>query len=187
MAAVVGSGCGLGVRGTSRGGRGGAEGCRDGGWRWWGLRGGFVEQMMCLDEHACSSLRDSVFWAVDHRPGLLLAWVAVFKVTTAVWMLDEALVVVFWPFAAGVAAVVGSDVAVVTGGSGCGTGGWGLCWSVVGQPGSQCHCSRGAGACFEAGEGAVVAVVDSDDSADGGCAGIVSSDVADSGGSAGVV
>jgi hypothetical protein len=52
---------------------------------------------------------------------------------------DMAVVVVPEVFAAGVAAVVGSDVAVARGGSGCREGARGLSWEVVGQPRDQCR------------------------------------------------
>ena len=156
-------------------------------WGRWGWQGCSVECTTRSDERVRTTSHNGVSWAVDRRCGLPGACVAVFEVATAVWVLDGVLVVVFRPFAAGVAVVVGSDVAVVTGGSGCGTGGWGLCWSVVGRPGSQRRHSRGTGACFEAGEGTVVAVVDSVDSTDGGCAAVVDGDVADNGGDDGLV
>jgi hypothetical protein len=49
-----------------------------------------------------------------------------------VWVLAVAQTVVPGVVLAGVAAVVGGDVAFATGGSGFERGGWGLGWSVVG-------------------------------------------------------
>ena len=97
-------------------------------------------------------------------------------------MLDEALAVVSEVAVAGIAAVVGSDVAVATGGSGCGTRGWGVCSGAVGRLGRVCRRFRAAGASFEAGGKVVVVVVNNVGCADGGCADVVSGDVADSGG-----
>ena len=84
---------------------------------------------------------------------------------------------------AGVTTVIGSDMAAEQCSSGLETRGWGA----GGQPGSQCHCLRGAGGCFEAGEGIVVVVVNDDGIADGGCAGVVSGDTAALAGKGGLV
>lgn len=75
-------------------------------------------------------------------------------------MLDEARVVVLGVVAAGFVAVVGGDVAVATGGSGCRRGGWGACWG-----------GR------KTGRDTVVDVVDNVDNVDGGCAAVVIDDV----------
>jgi hypothetical protein len=48
-----------------------------------------------------------------------------------VWVLDTALVVVSEVVIAKVAAVVGGDVAAITGDSGCERRGWGLCCGAV--------------------------------------------------------
>ena len=102
-----------------------------------------------------------------------------------IWMLGEALAVVSGVVATGVAAVVGSDMAVGLGGSGCGTQGWEACWGAMARPGSECHRLRGAGSRFGAGEGVVV--VDNDIGVvDGGCAAVVSGDVAHRGGDGGL-
>jgi hypothetical protein len=65
--------------------------------------------------------------AADCRCGLLHVWVAASEVSEVVWVLDKALAVVSEVVVADIAAVVGSNVAVATGGSGCKTRGWGLC------------------------------------------------------------
>jgi hypothetical protein len=112
-------------------------------------------------------------------------------VSAGVWVLYEARVVVSEVVAAEVAAVVGSDVAVATGDSGCERRGQGVCRSAVGRAGSECRRFRGAGDCFGVGKVVVVVVVDdvatvdgSVDVADGGCVGIVNGDVADGSGDA---
>jgi hypothetical protein len=53
------------------------------------------------------------------------------KVLVAVWVLDTALLVVSQVVAAGVAAIVGGDMAVAVGVSGHERRGWGLCWGAV--------------------------------------------------------
>jgi hypothetical protein len=111
-------------------------------------------------------------------------------VVVAVCVLDETLAVVSGVVATGVAAVVGSDMAVGLGGSGCGTQGWGVCWGAVGRVGSVCRRSRGAGGCFKPGDAVVGVVVVVDgcvDVADGGCVGVVSGGVANSCGDGGLV
>ena len=102
-------------------------------------------------------------------------------------MLDEALAVVSEVAVAGIAAVVGSDVAVATGGSGCRMRGWGVCSGVVGQLGRVCRRFRAAGASFKAGGKVIVVVVNNVGCPDGGCADIVSGDVAGNGGSGGSI
>jgi hypothetical protein len=72
-------------------------------------------------------------------------------------VLDEARVVVLGVVAAGFVAVVGGDVAVATGGSGCRRGGWGACWG--GRKTSH------------------ETVIDVVDNVDGGCAAVVIDDV----------
>jgi hypothetical protein len=100
------------------------------------------------------------------------------RVSAFVWVLNETKVVISGVVAAVFIVVVGGDVAVVTGSSGRKTRGCGGCRGAVGRLGSECHRSRGAGSCFEAGNEVVVAVVDSVGNIDGGCVGVVSSDVA---------
>jgi hypothetical protein len=104
----------------------------------------------------------------------LHVWTAVSEVSEVVWVLDEALAVVSEVAVAGIAAVVGSDVAVAKGGSGCGTRGWGVCSGAVGRGrlGRVCRRLRAAGGKV------VVVVVKNVGCADGGCVGVVSGDVA---------
>jgi hypothetical protein len=105
-------------------------------------------------------------------------------VCAVVWVLDEAIAVVSEAVAAAVTAVVGGDVAVGTGGSGCERRGWEACWGAIALPGSECCRLRGAGSRFGAGEGMVVVVVDD---TDGGCAAVINGDVADGSGGDGWV
>jgi hypothetical protein len=88
---------------------------------------------------------------------------------------DVAPVVVSEVGATEVAAVVDSDVAVVTVGSGLKTRGWGVCRDATARTGSECRRFRGAGDSFE-GRGKFVVVVVNN--VDGGCTGVVSGDVA---------
>ena len=60
---------------------------------------------------------------------------------------------------AGVAAIVGSDVAVSLGGSEHEWRGWEACWGAIAQPRSKCCHLQGAGSRFWAGEEDVVVVV----------------------------
>jgi hypothetical protein len=101
-------------------------------------------------------------------------------------VLDEARFVVWGAVAAVVVTIVGSGVAVVTGGSGCEMRGWEACWGAMAQPGSECRRLRGAGSRFGAGEGVVVVVDDIVGVIDGGCAAVVSGDVAHRGGDGGL-
>ena len=78
----------------------------------------------------------------------------------AIWVLDK-LAVISEVVATGVAAVVGSDMAVAQGGTGCDTRDWGVCWSAEGWLGSECRHLQGAGGCFEARDEVVGAVVNS--------------------------
>jgi hypothetical protein len=146
----------------------------------WGLQGSSVEQTTRFDERSCSSSRESVSSAVDSPCTSVTTSLTVSGVSAAIWILDDALVVVFRVVAVVFVAVVGGDVAVAMGGSGCETRGCGGCRGAVGRLGSECRRSRGAGSCFEAGDEVVVAVVDSVgnvdgsvDVTDGGCAGVV--------------
>src|SRR5271154_6833442 len=88
--------------------------------------------------------------------------------------------------AARVAVVVNDDVTVKRRGSGCRTGCWGLCFSAVGWAGSECRLFRDTGGSFEAGDEAVVVVVNDVVVADGGCVGVVVGDVAGVGGDGGL-
>jgi hypothetical protein len=107
----------------------------------------------------------------------------------AVWVLDTALVFVSEVVIAKVAAVVGGDVAAITGSSGCEWRGLGVSRNVVAWLGSEFRRTRVAGGRFEAGKEVVVVVVDVVgvvDGADGGCASVVSGDVAGDGEGRGV-
>jgi hypothetical protein len=137
--------------------------------------------MVHSDEHAHITLHNGISWAVDSRSASLMAWLAVFKVEAAIWVLVVTQVVIFWPFGSNVIAVVDSDVAASLEGSGCGTGSWGGGCGTVDQPGIQCHHSGVAG--DSGAEGKAVVVVDNDiGSIDGGCVAVVSDDMAVLGG-----
>jgi hypothetical protein len=70
----------------------------------------------------------------------------------------------FWEVvAARVAAIVGCDMAVAQGGSGLERGGCGVCRGGMDRAGSMCCHFQGAGDCFEARDGVVVAIVDNVD------------------------
>jgi hypothetical protein len=87
---------------------------------------------MRFDEHSCSSSRESVSLAVDSPCMSVTASLTVSGVPAAVWVLDEAQVVVSGAVAAVFIVVVGGDVAMVTGGSGRETRGCGGCRGAVG-------------------------------------------------------
>jgi hypothetical protein len=125
---VVGSLCIMGARGGMLEGAGGLL-VRH--LEFQGEPGRSIKQLTRLDERVCSSSCDLVCWAVGHRCGLWLAWVAVSKVAVAVWVLVVAQVVVFRPFASGVVAVIDGDVAVMLGFS-RGMGDRGTCWGGAG-------------------------------------------------------
>jgi hypothetical protein len=80
---------------------------------------------------------------------------------------------------AGVAAVVGGDVAFATGGSGCKGRAWGVSRNAVDWFGSECRRTRGAGGCFEARGEVVVAVVDNVGVVDGADGAVDSGDGGD--------
>jgi len=108
----------------------------------------------------------------------------------SVWVLVVTQVVVLGMVAAEMAAVVGSDVAVAMGGSGCRARGWGLCRGGLDRLGSVCR--RFLGVCsWVAAEGAVlvaiVGVVVNDDVARRGCANVINGVVSGNGGSGGSV
>jgi hypothetical protein len=107
----------------------------------------------------------------------LFAWVTVSEGLEVVWVLVVAQTVIPGVVLAGVAAIVGSDVAFARAGSGCKGRGWGVSRNAVDWFGSECHRMRGAGGCFKARAEVVVAVVDDVGIIDGGCAAVVSSDV----------
>ena len=81
------------------------------------------------------------------------------SVYIAILVLDEAQVIVLGVVAVGVIAIVDSDVAVVTSGSGCQTGDRGVCRGAVAQPGRMWHYFQEAVGGFKAGRAVVVAVV----------------------------
>ena len=121
---------------------------------------------------------------------LLAAGWAVSKVSLVVWVLDIAQVVVLQVVATVFVAVIGCDVEVAVGSSGCGTRGCRFCKGAVGQLGSVYRRSQGAEGCFEAGDEAVMVVVVVDNIVgviDGGCAGVVSGGVAALEGKGGLV
>jgi hypothetical protein len=102
-------------------------------------------------------------------------------------VLYKALAVVSDVAVAGIAAVVVSDMAVATGGSGCETRSGGVCRGAVGRLGSVCRRLQDAGGSFEVGNQVVVAAVDVADNVDRGCAGFISGDVAVLAGKGGLV
>ena len=188
--AFGGSRCGTGFNGASWGEWGSVGQLLAHHLGFWGWQGGFLKQTTCSNKHMSSSSCNSVSRAVDLHCGLVHVWTAASEVSEVVWVLDEALVVVSEVAIAGITAVVGSDVVVATGGSGCGTRGWGLCRGGMDWLGSMCH--HFLGVCsWVAAEGEVlVAVVDivvNDDVACGGCANIINGVMSGNGGSGGSV
>jgi hypothetical protein len=135
---------------------------------------------MHSDERVHTTSCNAIFGVVDRWRTSFSAGILISEVPVSVWASNTAVVVILGLSAAAEAAVVGCDVAVTMGGSGCKTGGCGLRWGAMGWPGRECCCSEGAGGSFEAGEKLLVAVVDDIGIIDGGCAGVVSSDVATS-------
>jgi hypothetical protein len=175
--ARAGSGCERRDWGSSWGWQGGVRGVLDQRWGWWGWQSGSVKYTTCFDEHVCSSLRNSIVWAVDCLNTSFTASLTASRVPVSVWVLDVTQIVVLGVSAAGVAAIVGCDIAMAVGGSECEMRGLGVRWSALGRPGRECCRLRGAGDSFEAGEKLVVAVVDNVDNVDGGCVAIVRGDV----------
>ena len=100
-------------------------------------------------------------------------------------MLGSVLVIVFWPFGSGVIAVVDGDMAVEWRDLECRMRCWGLCCNAVGWAGSKCCHFQDTGAGFEAGDEAIVIIINHVVLADGGCVGVVSSDMAGVGGDRG--
>ena len=172
---MVGSWCITEARGSSWGQRGSVGGGIGRRWRWPGC---FVKGTTRSDERIRTPSCSSVFWAVDSPCALLIAWLAVSEVQAAVWVLDEALAVISELAVVDAAVVVGGDVAVATGGSGCKRRGWRLGCGGVGWSGGWCRHSRGVGGGFEAVEEVVVVVDDVVGVVDGGCAAVVDGDVA---------
>ena len=70
---------------------------------------------------------------------LFAAWWAISAVCAVAWVLDEALDFIFRPFGSEVVAVTDGDVAASLGGSGGGTGGWGVSSGAVARLGSVCR------------------------------------------------
>jgi hypothetical protein len=122
-----GSRCGAGGWGTSWGERASVGRLLESRSGFWGWPGSSVEQTTRSDERLFSQSHNCVCRAADCRCGLLHVWAAASEVSEVVWVLDKALAVVSEVVVADIAAVVGSNVAVATGGSGCETRGWGLC------------------------------------------------------------
>ena len=171
-----GSGCEAGGWGPSWGELGRLGGLLDLRLGFWGWQGRFLEQTTRSNERVSSSSCNSVSRAVDLHHGLVHVWTAASEVSEVVWVLDEALAVVSEGAMAGIAAVVGSDVAVATGGSGCGTRGWGLCRGGMDWLGSMCHHFLGVCSWVVAEGEVLVAIVDvvvNDDMACGGCANVI--------------
>jgi hypothetical protein len=108
---------------------------------------------------------------------LVTASLTVSGVSAVIWVLDDALVVVFRVVAAVFIAIVGGDMAAEQRGSGLKREGWGVCWGTVNWLGNVCHRLQGAGGRFGAGGKVVVVVVDDVGVVDGDCAGVVSGDV----------
>ena len=131
------------------------------------------------------TLHSGISWAVDGISASFTVSFSIPGVSVAVWVLVVVQVVVSQGFLVIVAVVVGDDVAVAVGGSGCERRGWKDSRGGLGRPGIECRHSRVVAGGSGAG-GKVVVVVDnnvgvvddSGDVADGGCVGVVSSDVA---------
>ena len=69
----VGSLCIAGVKGASRGGQGGVAGCTGRCWGSWGWQSCSVECATRSDEHARTTSRNSVSWAVNRLCTLFTA------------------------------------------------------------------------------------------------------------------
>ena len=137
-----------GGKGFKQGGLGGVGRCRACHRRRWGWLSLSIVQTMHFNEHSCSLSFKSVSLAVDSPCMLVTALLTVSGVSAAVWVLDEAKVIVSGAVAAVFIIIVGGDMAVVVGSSGRkfrGCGGcrgavqvlstvlwqhWGECWGV---------------------------------------------------------
>ena len=105
----------------------------------WGRQSRSVECMTCSDEHARTTSRNSVSWAVNSVGASFTAWLMFSKERVAVWALDITQVLVLGVGVAGVVPVVDCDVVVAVGGSGCETRGCRVCRGAVGRLGSVCR------------------------------------------------
>ena len=114
---------------------------------------------MRFDEHNCLSSRESVFSAIDGPCVSFTVSLTVSGVSVAVWVLDEAQVVVSGAVVAVVGTVVDDNVALAMGHSGCERRGWECCCGAVGRLGSECHRPGILARCLEAGNGLVTAIV----------------------------
>jgi hypothetical protein len=105
---------------------------------WWCCQGGFIEYTMHSEEHIRITSHNGICWAVDGVCTSFTAQLVISKAVVVVWVLDVAQVVLLEVVATGFAAVVNHDVVCNGGVLGCVVWGWGLCWSTVGSPGSEC-------------------------------------------------
>ena len=94
---------------------------------------------MRFDKHTCSSSCGSICWVSDRRCGLSTAWVAFSEVLAAVCAPVVAQVVVSWGFLVVIVVIVGDDVAMAVGGSGCERRGWGDSRGAVDRFGTVCR------------------------------------------------
>jgi hypothetical protein len=104
-------GCSTRVKGAGCGELGSVGGLLDRHLGQWGWQSSFIEQQTCSNEHIHTWLRSTVCWAVDNFRASFTALLAVSGVSAGVWVPDEAQVVIS-EVVAGVATIVGSDVAV---------------------------------------------------------------------------
>ena len=90
---------------------------------------------MRFDVHSCSLSHELFSWAAEccHVP--FSAGISISGVLAGVWVLVNALLVVLEVVVAGLAAVVGGDVAVALGGSRLEMGVWGTSWGELGRLG----------------------------------------------------
>jgi hypothetical protein len=84
-------------------------------WGEWGRQGSFVECTTRSDERARTTSCNAVFGIVDRWRTSFSACVSISEVVVVVWTSDAAVAVVSGVVLAGVAAVVGGDVAFALG------------------------------------------------------------------------
>jgi hypothetical protein len=113
-----GSGCEQRGWGLSRGEQGGTGGLLGLRLAFWGEESRFVGCTTRSDERACTTSYNAVSRAVDHWRTSFTACLSTSEVLVFVWVLAVALVVVSRGVAAGVATVVGCDVAAALEASG---------------------------------------------------------------------
>jgi hypothetical protein len=113
--AFGGSSCITGVWESSWGWQGGVGGLLDRRCGEWGRQGSFVECTTRSDERVRTASYSSVSWAVHSLRTSFPACLSIPGVSVVVWVLDVAVVVVSEVVMAGVAAVVGGDVAFALG------------------------------------------------------------------------